>query len=69
MSNLRHVFVTSKDRLCVQESRQYLSANKVQRAVVKRSLDMRIFIDREGGGWKIAFLSRMSFRASLIKYN
>jgi len=32
MSNLCHVFVTSKDFLCVQESRQYLSANKVQRA-------------------------------------
>jgi hypothetical protein len=28
MSNLCHVFVTSEDLLCVQESRQNLSANK-----------------------------------------
>jgi len=33
MTNLCHVFVTSKDLLFVQESRQYLSANKIQRAV------------------------------------
>ena len=33
MTNLCHVFVTSKDLLCVQERRQCLSANKVQRAV------------------------------------
>jgi hypothetical protein len=33
MSNLCHVFVTSKDLLCVQQSRQHLAANKVQSAV------------------------------------